>query len=124
MLYEWICPGCENVQTFTAPINIGPPSEMRCKQCGAIMNRQFCTNIVFKGDFPGKAIKLERSGENPDAIEILEKKSDEKRQEQAVQNEVLAERRKGRKSWKAYQKRHSAKVERYKKNLANGMEGK
>jgi predicted nucleic acid-binding Zn ribbon protein len=124
MIYEWKCANCGNTQSFSAPIDVGPPEEMICEECQTQMNRIFSTNVVFKGEgWPGKDIRIEKTGEHPGDIEAHEKRTEEKKQEQENSNEVLAERRKGKKSFQEYKKRHPDKVDKYRQALAKGVKG-
>jgi predicted nucleic acid-binding Zn ribbon protein len=123
MQYDYTCE-CGNTQTFTAPIEIGPPEEMICEKCNEQMKRIFTTNFVLRGEhWPSKTLRQEKTGENPEAIEAHEKKTEEQRQEQENSNEVLAARRKGKKSFKEYKRKHPNKVEQYHKSLAKGVKG-
>jgi predicted nucleic acid-binding Zn ribbon protein len=123
MQYDFECE-CGNAQFFTAPIEIGPPEQMLCVECGKEMYRLFTTNVVFKGTgWPSKDLKIEKTGEDPVVLEAHEKKTDERRVEQENSNAVLTERRKGRKSFAKYKKKHPDKVDKYRQSLAKGMKG-
>jgi len=125
MRYEFRCHKCGFIQEINRPIKEGPPEFLVCPICDDKMYNVLGGNFILKGDgWPGKSIKLERTGEDPKAIEKTEKMRDELRAAQELSNEVLAERRKGTRHWREYKKKHPDKVEKYYQNLARGIRGK
>jgi predicted nucleic acid-binding Zn ribbon protein len=123
MRYEYECGECGVVEEIDCPMGQAP-EDLVCALCNEKMYRLFSCNFILKGgDWPGKIVRRERSGECPEATEMIDKMRDQNKSDQALQNEVLAERRKGRAAWGEYQRKHPDKVRRYQENLARGMKG-
>ena len=117
MFYYFICDSCGFKHDVQRSIKEGPPiDELSCPNCSNMGLRHVLGgNFILKGNWPGKSIR-ERN-----ARESTEKMIDESDVGQKEANEILTERRKGRKSWKEYQKHNNEKVKRVKKNREKGI---
>lgn len=115
MIYEFFCDKCGKQKKIEAKIHIGPPEIVKC-ECGEKMSREFTTNFVLRGSWPGKDIKRinDREG-NDEEIEKFEKKIDKKREQKEFKEEVLKERRKGTRHIKEWRRKNQSKWERYSK---------
>lgn len=121
--YEFKC-DCGKVKDIIRPIAEGPPDIMIC-ECGKEMGRVFsCEFILRGGGWAGKELRAEKAGYTHEDAETMERKRDENRAAQETQDEVLAERRKGKEHYKRYKKNNQSKIEKYRKNLQKGIRGK
>jgi len=123
MKYEYECDECELTDVVDCRMGQAPET-ITCTLCGGTMHRVFSCNFVLHGsDWPSKELRNKRAGENHEVIERDDRRREELYKDQELQNEVLAERRKGRESWKTYKRKHPKKVDRYNENLQRGMRG-
>lgn len=120
-IYEFECP-CGEIQEIYNNIQIGPPKEVLCKSCGKKMGQNYTTNVIFKGSWPGKDIAREREGKKYQGR--WEEAEHIATNEHKEAQEVLKERRKGRKSFTEFKKHNKKKVERYEKRLRKGYRPK
>lgn len=113
MIYNFYCDKCRKQKDVEAPIQEGPPEVVKC-ECGKRMCREYSTNFILKGSWPGKDIKREKTREGDDAtIEKFEKKIDENKSKKDLNDEVLAERRKGSAHMANWRERNKHKWNKY-----------
>lgn len=120
MRYTFKCEKCEVEDIIEKPIAEGPPEQIECLLCGGTMFHQFGTNFILKGDdWPGKTIKQASDR----GVEAFEEAQRIRKNEKEVSNEVLAERRKGRQSFREFRKRYPNKVKQYTDGVNRGVKG-
>jgi len=113
MHYDFFCEKCGNEKQIVAPIQEGPPSVVKC-ECGEKMSREFSTNFILRGSWPGKDIKRANTMEGSDEeINNFEKKRDKVKKNKDLKEEVLKERRKGTKHMKEWRRKNQTKWEKY-----------
>lgn len=118
MIYSFVCDNCSFEQEVSKSIKEGPPvGELSCPNCDIELRHVLGGNFILIGDWPGKKI----SAASAKAREETDKKLDEADVGKKEANEILKERRKGRKKWREYQKHNKPKVERYKSNMRKGI---
>ncbi len=119
--YEFKCDECNRTEEVVASIKDGPPKGFVCSNCGQAMYQIFCASFILKGSWPGKDIK---AGYQSDSrTSELSKDLDEYDDAKKEAKKVLAERRKGKKNFKEWQRHNKPAVDRYKKNLKKGIKG-
>jgi len=124
MIYYFLCDKCNSELEFSSPISIGPPKNVQCNKCNIDMIHQLGGHFLLYGHgWPGKDLKQNDyiSGKQK---EKTQEKLKQDKDDQKNSNEVIAERRKGRKSYNDFKKRNTSKVDRYKKAMKRGIKGK
>lgn len=125
MRYVLKCDKCSCEELYEAPIKEGPPQDLPCAHCDdGIMRNQFGTNFVLKGEnWPGKEVKKKERRMDKE-VECDQERHHQHKNTQSLQDEVLAERRKGRNHYREWRRKHPSKARRYTENLNRGIKGK
>lgn len=129
MTYRFICE-CGHSKEYQRPLKKGPPKRVKCPKCGGKMWQDYGASVgfVLKGrDWPGKELSEERSGDRVFG-ELEEKTREEEIQRGRAQknaNEVLKQRRRGRRHFSRWSKENKHKVKDYKENMRKkGIKGR
>ncbi len=124
MRYEFQCSGCGEVKEFFASIHDGPPSDVKCIQCGWLMIHQLSCNFILKGDgWAGKDLKKSETAREV-AREKNDAQLDEDNRSQRVVDEVMDVRRQGKKASEQLKKDKPQKIAEYREATKKGYRAK
>lgn len=130
MRYEFICDDCGTSKEFQRPMSEGPPKVVICDVCTdsgdkeVFMRHEFGGNFILKGDgWAGKDLK-QREYKSSESAEQTEHQLNEDNRNQRIVEEVSAERRKGSKASREFQKHNPQKMVDYDAAIKKGYRAK